>query len=162
MRREGFVSLAYCVGRLTKTLSPQIKGYERVQVPWTSFVHTQTFKDPNEGPSEVYANDRYVVIKTTSQPTDPTFVPLVHLSIRRTDRTAIHDWRDLQRIKNELVGPACEGVESGSSIVLTSSICGCLLRRRFGSLLAFKSDSSPKAPIATVPGNDYGSLEVAR
>jgi hypothetical protein len=33
------------------------------------------------------------------------------LSIVRRDRSAIHDWRDLQRIKNELVGPDHEGME---------------------------------------------------
>ena len=35
----------------------------------------------------------------------------VHLSIKRLDQQPIHDWRDLQRIKNELVGPECEAVE---------------------------------------------------
>lgn len=34
-----------------------------------------------------------------------------HLSIVRRDREAIHDWRHLQRIKNELCGPEREGVE---------------------------------------------------
>lgn len=36
---------------------------------------------------------------------------MVHLSIRRLDRTPIHDWRELQEIKNAIVGPQCEGVE---------------------------------------------------
>lgn len=36
---------------------------------------------------------------------------LTHLSIRRLDREPCHDWRELQRIKNELVGPECEGLE---------------------------------------------------
>jgi len=35
----------------------------------------------------------------------------VHLSIKRNDRNPVHDWRDLQEIKNQLVGPECEGVE---------------------------------------------------
>jgi hypothetical protein len=34
-----------------------------------------------------------------------------HLSIKRIDQEPIHDWRDLQRIKNELLGPECEAVE---------------------------------------------------
>ena len=37
--------------------------------------------------------------------------PLVHLSIKRIDQAPVHDWRDLQRIKNELVGAECEAVE---------------------------------------------------
>lgn len=36
---------------------------------------------------------------------------MAHLSIKRLDKAPIRDWRDLQRIKNELVGPECEGVE---------------------------------------------------
>lgn len=33
------------------------------------------------------------------------------LSIRTTQRDARHDWREFQRIKNELCGPECEAVE---------------------------------------------------
>jgi hypothetical protein len=36
---------------------------------------------------------------------------LVHLSIKRRDRRLVRDWRLLQWIKNELVGPECEAVE---------------------------------------------------
>lgn len=36
---------------------------------------------------------------------------MYHLSIRRMDRQPIHDWRDLQEIKNQLLGPECEAVE---------------------------------------------------
>lgn len=35
----------------------------------------------------------------------------VRLAVRRKDRQPIHDWRHMQAIKNELVGPECEGVE---------------------------------------------------
>jgi hypothetical protein len=34
-----------------------------------------------------------------------------HLSIKRLDRNAFHDWRDMQRIKNEIIGADNEGVE---------------------------------------------------
>jgi hypothetical protein len=34
-----------------------------------------------------------------------------HLSICRTDKQAVHDWRAFQRIKNELAGPEWEAVE---------------------------------------------------
>lgn len=34
-----------------------------------------------------------------------------HLSIKRNDRSPIRDWRELQRIKNELCGPEREGIE---------------------------------------------------
>lgn len=37
--------------------------------------------------------------------------PMLHLSIRRLDRQPVRDWRHIQRIKNELVGPEHEGAE---------------------------------------------------
>lgn len=36
---------------------------------------------------------------------------IVHLSIKRNDRAPIHDWRDLQEIKNQLVGAENEAIE---------------------------------------------------
>lgn len=36
---------------------------------------------------------------------------MAHLNIRRIDGYAGRDWRHFQQIKNELVGPECEGVE---------------------------------------------------
>lgn len=36
---------------------------------------------------------------------------LLHLNCRRTDREPCHDWRELQMIKNILVGPEHEAVE---------------------------------------------------
>ena len=35
----------------------------------------------------------------------------VHLSIRRVDRSPIRDWRHMQQIKNDILGPEAEGVE---------------------------------------------------
>lgn len=34
-----------------------------------------------------------------------------HLNIRRLDGAPVHDWRHLQQIKNEIVGPECEAIE---------------------------------------------------
>lgn len=36
---------------------------------------------------------------------------VIHLSIKRCDKLAVHDWRDLQWIKNQLLGPQTEAVE---------------------------------------------------
>ena len=36
---------------------------------------------------------------------------MTHLSIKRVDKGAIHDWRIMQEIKNALVGPECEAFE---------------------------------------------------
>ena len=59
----------------------------------------------------IYKNDVYQVNIRRIPAAEPGAPSLVHLSIKRIDRQPIHDWRDLQTIKNMLVGPECEGVE---------------------------------------------------
>lgn len=66
---------------------------------------------------EVFRNATYTVHKRLV-PADecgteggPSWPQMVHLSVKRNDRAVIHDWRDLQGIKNELVGPENEAVE---------------------------------------------------
>jgi hypothetical protein len=59
---------------------------------------------------KVYINSRYqVAVFRDRDLTDG--VRAYHLSIKRVDGAAIHDWREFQRIKNELVGDEAEGVE---------------------------------------------------
>lgn len=58
------------------------------------------------GFDEVWMNNRYFVMVRNSPSGGVTW-----LSIRRADRQAIHDWRDLQRIKNELCGREREAIE---------------------------------------------------
>ena len=59
----------------------------------------------------VYLNSRYQVSVTPRPYKDKSWPDMIELSIKRLDKDAIHDWRDLQRIKNELVGPENEAVE---------------------------------------------------
>ena len=61
--------------------------------------------------NEIWMNDQYVVHLLRWRSGPGNRLPVVQLSIRRTDRAAVRDWRDFQRIKNELVGPECEGIE---------------------------------------------------
>lgn len=57
-------------------------------------------------------NSRYQVIVRCWGDEDSTGVKgLVWLSIRNIENTHERDWRDYQRIKNELVGPEREGCE---------------------------------------------------
>jgi len=56
-----------------------------------------------------WINDQYQVL--VHYHTFPVFGQMAYLSIKRRDREPIHDWRDLQTIKNMLVGEECEGVE---------------------------------------------------
>lgn len=59
--------------------------------------------------AELWVNSLYQVA-VRRQPGGP-WGPMVHLSIRRLDRGPVREWRDLQRIKCDLVGPESEGVE---------------------------------------------------
>jgi hypothetical protein len=54
--------------------------------------------------TKLYVNSRYQVSIEESD-------SVTHLSIKRVDQESIHDWRDLQRIKNELCGADCEAIE---------------------------------------------------
>lgn len=67
-------------------------------------------KHAKEDTSNIWMNDIYQVIVSDDMQGDK-FPPLWHLSIKRRDKEVIHDWRDLQQIKNELIGPEHEGIE---------------------------------------------------
>jgi len=56
----------------------------------------------------MYKNSTYTVIIRDSYGTAGL---MKHLSVRRNDREPIHDWRDLQEIKNQLFSPEHEAVE---------------------------------------------------
>lgn len=90
------------------------------ELPWTPFER----REPTNGTlttGELYVNSRYHVIVYLRQ---SLIGDVTHLSIRRNDRQIIKDWRDFQRIKNELVGPEREAVEiypSESRLVDTSN-----------------------------------------
>jgi hypothetical protein len=61
-------------------------------------------------PDEMWHNDRYVVFVDRT-PDNDLMPGMMHLSIRRQDRKAVRDWRDFQRIKNQLAGPEREAIE---------------------------------------------------
>lgn len=63
--------------------------------------------------SETWKNDEYQahLIRWDSLVINGRTVPVVQLSIRRLDRQPARDWRDFQRIKNQLIGPECEAIE---------------------------------------------------
>lgn len=61
--------------------------------------------------AEVWKNDQYQVAVRRFDNTKEDGPALVHLSIKRLDKAPCRDWRDFQQIKNQLVGPECEGVE---------------------------------------------------
>lgn len=68
--------------------------------------------DEDHARSELWINDLYQVkvrrgLNGRGSPGEDS----VHLNIRRRDGWPGRDWRHFQQIKNELVGPECEGVE---------------------------------------------------
>lgn len=89
----------------------------RVKLPkWTPFVKAETWstadgdrdRHPDEAP--VFVNSRYQV--TVYEPEEiPGLGRIVHLCFKTNENDARHDWREMQRIKNELVGPEYEAVE---------------------------------------------------
>lgn len=54
----------------------------------------------------IWTNSRYQVLRR-----EIDGGAMIYLSIKRLDQKPIRSWRDLQRIKTELVGAECEGVE---------------------------------------------------
>lgn len=63
------------------------------------------------GTDVILKNDKYQVAVYALPSPHPGWPDMVHLSIKRIDREPIHDWRDLQLIKNMVVGPEHEAVE---------------------------------------------------
>lgn len=58
----------------------------------------------------IYINDVYTVIIRNAE-VSKDFPEMLWLSIKRNDKEPIHDWRDLQEIKNKLIGTENEAVE---------------------------------------------------
>lgn len=92
-------------------------------IEWTPFEKADTFRlDPvlailaeanglTDELKEVWVNNLYQVSILRGLRWCADGPELIRLSIKRRDKKAIHDWRDLQRIKNELVGEENEAIE---------------------------------------------------
>jgi hypothetical protein len=72
----------------------------------------QPFKQGQDTPyGLLFHNNRYHVFVRRVRNPQEGGPDIIHLSIRDNERSARHDWRDFQRIKNELLGPEYELVE---------------------------------------------------
>ena len=92
---------------------PQKNGYH---TKWTPFQRCDYWLDAqgvrHDIPEHlvVLRNNVYTVhVEGCDVP--PPMGPVAWLSIKRNDRQVIHDWRELQRIKNLIVGEEVEAVE---------------------------------------------------
>lgn len=61
--------------------------------------------------AEVYINDQYQVSVDKNPEHGFPDTTIWHLSIKRLDKEPLHDWRDLQTIKNKLAGEDVEAIE---------------------------------------------------
>ena len=71
---------------------------------------------PRVGPGWRWSNSVYLVTERSLPPSrmglpDGLPIEVVRLSTQRHDGRPIHDWRELQRIKTEIVGAEAEAVE---------------------------------------------------
>ncbi len=98
---------------------------KRTAAPWSPFKPAAPIAVGLEGVDsvDVFLNSRYQVNVYDAEVADG-FPPTVQLSIKRLDKRQIREWRDLQRIKDELCGRDCEAVEvfpAASRLVDTSN-----------------------------------------
>jgi hypothetical protein len=97
--------------RLCEVCAPGLAAEPRGEPAWTPFERATLVgpEFPGVPTGDIFVNSRYQVTRRREQ--DGPFGALIILSIRRLDRGACRDWRDFQRIKNELAGPETEAVE---------------------------------------------------
>ena len=89
----------------------EIKRLQREYIEVEGMTPEDALKAVKEaGGDEIWVNEKYQVIKTSYE-RKPPWPTLVHLSIRREDRRIMFDWRDMQRIKNQLLGEEKEAVQ---------------------------------------------------
>lgn len=114
--------------RREKRQADAVKGHEArmlkhiqkhdIWVPFKEFPLEDVIKNyvPDEQPmaremlgnSRIFVNNKYEVV---AKEVTTAIGDMIQLSIHRIDQDYLVDWRDLQRIKNELIGPEAEGVE---------------------------------------------------
>ena len=83
--------------------------YEASAVQKDNILKKAIDKDP---PKRIMKNNIYQVSIFDAVVTPESgWPPMWHLSIKRLDRNAFHDWRDIQLIKNHIIGSDHEGVE---------------------------------------------------
>lgn len=97
-----------------KKHDPKWTPFERCDLNQWIAAYTRRIGHAPQGeydlPIAIWQNSRYEV-HVNRFTTFPIDCPIVQLSIKRRDKREIHDWRDLQRIKNEIMGPEIEAIE---------------------------------------------------
>ena len=88
----------------TKIIPKNKKEIQKIakEIGYTYKEMKDAFK--REDIAEAWENDKYLVLVYRQD-------TITWLSMRTQDRSPFTNWRDKQRIKNQLVGPECEGIE---------------------------------------------------
>jgi hypothetical protein len=86
---------------------------KRILPPWTPFAPATYSSDPAEHAKMMATADTHELFKNSRYTVNVRHLTggWTHLSFKRNDRNLIHDWREVQRIKNEICGPEREGIE---------------------------------------------------
>ncbi len=86
---------------------------DQLQADWGGNIHKETINRLYEQMQRevLYKSEHYqVAIDKETQHGFPGCV-VWHLSVKRNDKEVIFDWRDMQDIKNKLVGPEYEAIQ---------------------------------------------------
>ena len=75
---------------------------------WAKFIQMKVPEGLKEDTKEVWKNNKY---ECQLRFMDGDIKGWVWISFKHLTKEAIHDWRAMQRIKNELIGPEREGFE---------------------------------------------------
>lgn len=101
--------MSWCPFVNTKLALPPVKDFIRSMMADYGCSRAEAKAQYNRlKKDEIWTNDTYQVNIDYDTFRDQK---LTHLSIKRLDKQPIHDWRDLQRIKSELMGPEREALE---------------------------------------------------
>jgi len=94
------------IQKLVRTVQEQWSDWQECPLsPEYLELHPTAVEDGHK----MFWNSRYHVWRRDYD--SKAFGVITHLSIKRNDKKPLHDWRDLQRIKNELAGEDREALE---------------------------------------------------
>jgi len=95
-----------------KSISPPVKQFIKECLAMGVPRETAKAEYNKHKNQECWMNDLYVVLVIRDEQHGfGDDIKMDYLSIRRVDREPVRNWRHIQEIKNQLVGPECEGFE---------------------------------------------------
>ena len=95
---------------------PPIKEYLKSMLRFGVFRKQAKLEYTKIQDTEVWINEIYMVLVYRGNEIPPSMNPeqisdFIWLSLRRQDRSALLDWREIQQIKDQLIGEDCEAVQ---------------------------------------------------